>query len=359
MTVDAELITVPSRAHRHWRLVAIAVIGFVLGLELALGWHSLAAALSQLSAPRPAWLFGALAAELASMRAYARMQRRLLRSAGVNVPLVKHIALAYAAHSLSVTLPGGPAFSTSFNFKQMRRFGASPAVASWCIALSAILSASALTLVTVAGGLAAGGVPDWPRLAAYLVAGALLTVTAYRVARYPQALYRAARAVLATINRVRRRPAYQGHDRVTEFIDQVRSVRLHPAHATVAGFYAVANWLLDALCLWMSCRALGVNTITTSQLLVAYCAGMAAASIPIVPGGLGIIDSALILGLVTSGIRASSAIAVVVLYRIISLGFIIGTGWLIWLLIRSRNRASDSPAEFDDTGVVDVPTALE
>ncbi|ODU26446.1 MAG: hypothetical protein ABT15_25500 [Pseudonocardia sp. SCN 73-27] len=63
-------------------------------------------------------------------------------------------------------------------------------------------------------------------------------------------------------------------------------------------------------------------------------AGMAAGSITIIPGGLGIVDSALILGLVAAGIATPTAIAAVVLYRIISFGFVIGTGRLIWLLVR-------------------------
>jgi uncharacterized protein (TIRG00374 family) len=73
-------------------------------------------------------------------------------------------------------------------------------------------------------------------------------------------------------------------------------------------------------------------------LLLAYCAGMAAGTITIIPGGLGLIDSALILGLVTGGVPTSTAIATVVLYRIISLGFIVGVGWIMWLIIRRHNR---------------------
>ena len=50
------------------------------------------------------------------------------------------------SHDPEATLPGGPVFSTTFNFQQMRRFGASPAVASWCIALSGTLSTGAGSL---------------------------------------------------------------------------------------------------------------------------------------------------------------------------------------------------------------------
>jgi uncharacterized membrane protein YbhN (UPF0104 family) len=312
---------------RSWLRIGLTVVAAaVLGVELVLGWPALAAAFAQFRTPSPGWVAAAVLVEMASMRAYARMQRRLLRSAGIEVSLLRHVALAYAAHSLSVTLPGGPAFSTSFNFQQLRRFGASPAVASWCIALSGILSAGALALVTLLGGIAANGRPNWPALAGY----AVLFIAVALAVRFLGPLTRAVDAVVAV---VRRRPGTP----VADFVAQVRSVRLRPLHLSVAGAYAVANWLLDALCLYLSCLAIGASTITTTQLLIAYCAGMAAASIfPVIPGGLGIIDSALILGLVAGGLTAGTAIAAVVLYRLISLGFIIGTGWVSWLVIRRR-----------------------
>ena len=92
-------------------------------------------------------------------------------------------------------------------------------------------------------------------------------------------------------------------------------------------------------------QAVGARGINAVSLLIAYCAGMAAASVPIVPGGLGVVDGALILGLVAGGLPSSYAVAAVVLYRLVSFGFIIGLGWLFWLAIRAKygrpNPAAD------------------
>jgi putative heme transporter len=338
------VVSAPSHAGRRWwRLGLTVLVGALLLVELVLGWSSLVGALSRLRAPHIGWLVGALLAETASMRAYARMQRRLLRSAGIKVSLTRHIALAYAAHSLSVTLPGGPAFSTSFNFQQMRRFGASAAVASWAIALSGVLSAGALALISAVGAIVAGGTPHWTALGCYLAAAVGVFFAVRYFAKHPQALHRVAHAGVGLVNRARRRPVHHGRERVTGFIDQLLSVRPRAGHVTIAGWYAIANWLLDAVCLWMSCEAIDATRITTTQLLLAYCAGMAAAGLfPVIPGGLGVIDSALILGLVAGGLSAATAIAAVVLYRIISLGFIIGTGWVLWLIIRHRSRLEEA-----------------
>jgi uncharacterized membrane protein YbhN (UPF0104 family) len=281
---------------------------------------------------------GALVAEMASMGTYARMQRALLRGAGTTVSIQRHVVTAYAAHSLSATLPGGPVFSTTFNFQQMRRFGASSAVASWCIALGGVLSTGALVVIASVGGILARNSGSWRTLVGYGVGALVLAVGVRLLAVHPAWLDRPTRAFLGGVNRVRRRPADHGRDRLLGFIAQLRSVRVRPLSVAVAIVLAVANWLLDALCLWMCCVAVGADGLTATKLVIAYCAGMAAASIPIVPGGLGVVDGALILGLVAGGLSSSSAIAAVVLYRLISLGFIIGLGWLFWLLIRYRTR---------------------
>jgi len=257
------------------------------------------------------------------------------------VSILRHVALAYAAHSLSVTLPGGPAFSTRFNYQQMRRFGATPAVASWCIALSGILSAVALAVLTAAGAVASRGTPEWRTLVSLGVAVLLVTVGVRQLARHPGAVEPVTRAALARFNRLRRRPDAQGLHRIRRFVEQLRAARLRPTHAAAASTFALLNWLLDAVCLWMCFHAVGGGDIDATQLLLAFCAGMAAGTITLIPGGLGIIDSALIIGLVAGGVDTPTAIATVVLYRIISFGFIISAGWISWLIIRRNRRRLD------------------
>lgn len=337
----------PRLAYR----AVVVIVAVVLGVELALGWRSLADAVAHLRTPHLGWLAVALLTETGAMQAYARMQRHLLRSAGIRVSLLRHMALAYAAHSLSVTLPGGPAFSTALNYRQMRRFGASPAVASWCIALSGILSAAALAVITAFSAVTTDGVPEWHTVAGLAVATLLATLGARRLARHPESLTAITRPVLFLVNRLRRRPAEHGHDRIAGFLDQLRAARLTPGHGAGAVTFALLNWLLDAACLWFCCIAVGGAAISAGQLLLAFCAGMAAGTVTIVPGGLGIIDGALILGLMTGGIAAEVAIAAVVLYRVITLGFIIGVGWLSYLAIRppAENGPRRRPSEGDKT----------
>jgi hypothetical protein len=329
------------------RYAGIAAVSALLTTELVLGWSSLAGALRQLRTPHLGWLALAVVAELTAMSAYAHMQRRLLRSAGVRASNLDHVRLAYAAHSLNETLPGGPAFSTRLNYQQMRRFGASPAVASWAIALSGIMSAAALAAITVGGALWAGGATHWSHFLVLVGAAVLLVIGVRHVTRHPAAV----EAPLAAVNRLRRRPAADGLERIAGFLDQLRAARLRPAHGVAAAALALLNWLFDAACLWLCFNAVGEHPAASATTVLAFCAAMAAGSLTIVPGGLGIVDSALILGLIAGGVASPAAVATVVLYRVISFGFIMSLGWFFWLQIRLRtNRADASVVRVAATG---------
>ena len=108
----------------------------------------------------------------------------------------------------------------------------------------------------------------------------------------------------------------------------------------VAAVLAVLNWALDAVCLWLCFRAVSDEPVDVTQVLLAFCAGMAAGTLTIVPGSLGIIDNALILGLVTGGAATATAIAAVVLYRVITFGFLISVGWITWLVLDRRGPSA-------------------
>jgi uncharacterized membrane protein YbhN (UPF0104 family) len=332
---------------KWWRRgpVVAGIVVVILGVELYLGWPALAGALAHLRTPHWNWVAAALLVEIASMGTYARMQRALMRGAGTKISIRKHVATAYAAHSLSATLPGGPLFSTTFNFQQLRRFGASAAVASWCVALSGVLSTGALVVIGSAGGILTRNSGGWHSLVGYGVAALVIAFGVRLLAEHPHWLDRPVRLLLGGVNRVRRRPRGHGQDALLSFVEQLRAIRVHPANFGIAVVLALLNWLFDALCLWMCCVAVGAPGINATKLVIAYCAGMAAASVPIVPGGLGVVDGALILGLVAGGLPTSFAVAAVVLYRLVSFGFIIGAGWLVWLAIRAKHsRISPSSA---------------
>ena len=79
-----------------------------------------------------------------------------------------------------------------------------------------------------------------------------------------------------------------------------------------------------------------------------YVAGMTTASVPVAPGGVGVVDSAMTVSLFAWKVHATPALAVVVLYRLISLVLLGVVGWRCWPrgseLIIPRRRREDAEA---------------
>ena len=66
-----------------------------------------------------------------------------------------------------------------------------------------------------------------------------------------------------------------------------------------------------------------------SLLLLTYTAGKAASQLSLLLGGLGVVDAALVLTLVGGGIPTASAVATVLLYRLISLIGVVAVGCVV------------------------------
>src|SRR5207245_363081 len=63
----------------------------------------------------------------------------------------------YASNALSMTVPfAGAQLAVVFSYRQFRRRGLGQAITGWALAVSAILSMSALAVVIIAGSIASG-----------------------------------------------------------------------------------------------------------------------------------------------------------------------------------------------------------
>ena len=80
--------------------------------------------------------------------------------------------------------------------------------------------------------------------------------------------------------------------------------------------WAAANWLLDAAALWVFLRAFGTS-LNPINLVVAYGVAGVLAAIPITPGGLGVVETALPSLLVTFGAPAGAAGFTVLAWRLV------------------------------------------
>ena len=285
----------------------------------------------------------AIVLESASMAAFAIMLRRLLATGGASVGVRPMLATAYAANAMSVSVPlAGPGLATGFIFRRFTRQGADVPLAGWSLMAGGVASSAAAALVVVGGGLASGKI----LVAAVAVPGGVLAVAALamvaaatRRPRLRGALERPAAWTLRHGSRLLRRDVIDPRQTIRAWAERLGSLHLSPSGwMTVTGL-ALTNWLADAAVLAVSIRATGA-AVPWHDLLLIYGSGIAAQSLNITPGGLGVAEGTLSLALIATGLRASQALAAVLLYRLASFWLVAFAGWLVLLwLRRARHNA--------------------
>jgi uncharacterized protein (TIRG00374 family) len=319
------------RHRRALRLILGTLMVAMLGAEAVLVSPYVGHAVRSLSHPDPGWLLCALLAELASMGAAAQLHRRMLFAGGIRVPLRQMLVLTYAANAVSLTLPAGSALSSGYTFRRLRAWGASVPLASFTLISSCVLSTVSFGLLGLFGALLAG--TDHSDLAS-LVGGVAVAVgvglLARRLSRNPDALVHLSERALGRLNRLLRRDPDIGRGRVHRFVDELIQIRPRGRDWSAGIAFALVNWVADLACLIAACQAIGAHGATIELLVVAYLAGMAVSSLSLLPGGLGVVDAAMILALAHGGLDVASATATVVLYRLISFIFIAAVGWGMW-----------------------------
>ncbi|MFA9431871.1 YbhN family protein [Egicoccus sp. AB-alg2] len=81
--------------------------------------------------------------------------------------------------------------------------------------------------------------------------------------------------------------------------------------------WAAANWLLDVAVVVVLASTIGAGTPLTGVLL-AYIVAQLAASVPLTPGGVGIVETAMVGALVGAGAPAAAATVTVLGWRLVS-----------------------------------------
>jgi uncharacterized membrane protein YbhN (UPF0104 family) len=312
-----------------WRPLLAGAVLVLLAVEVTLAAPVLGGAVASLSRARVGWLATAVAAAALSMGLFAGTRRRLMAAAGVRVGLPDTLAAVYVANAMHQTMPGGAAFSAAYTYRWLRSRGADGATGSWTFAAGAVVSTAALAGLGVVGSLLVGDRDAILALAADGVVIAALAGVLLVLARRPGLLVTGGQRLLTPLNRLLRRPPEHGAVALEGLVARLRSVRPSRRDWTVALLFAVGNWVFDVACLAASAAALGVHGLTLSLLLVAYTAGMASSGLSPLPGGIGVVDTAMVVVLVAGGIPAATALPAVLLYRLISVAGVVVAGWLV------------------------------
>ncbi|HET9691870.1 MAG TPA: lysylphosphatidylglycerol synthase transmembrane domain-containing protein [Acidimicrobiales bacterium] len=288
-------------------------------------------AFSRLGHPAWGWLLVAVVFQASSMVAFARLQRWLLRCGGIRVRLRDMVEITLAGNALSTSIPGGAAFAAGWIWGQLRRRSVDRVLAGWVVLVAGALASFALFLYVVAGAFLAGSRGPvaplrWLGVALLAVAvAALAGVVA--VARSPR-LQRRWAARVAAADRARGWRPWLVRA-VDGFSARVRVVTPSPAAWLEALALAGWNWGADLATLVFTIYAVHAD-VPWRGVVIAYALTQISASIPITPGGLAVVEASLTALLTAYGMPATTAVTVVLLYRIISFWSLVPIGWASW-----------------------------
>ena len=126
---------------------------------------------------------------------------------------------------------------------------------------------------------------------------------------------------------------------------------MHPGPARWASAWGlqVLSWAGELVALFAAIAAVG-GTLPHEpsgwgRLVAIYGAAQLAGAIPIIPGGAGQVEAALVVGLVATGTDESTAIAASVAFRLMSHWLVVPVGWVCFVALRRRGADLPRPPD--------------
>ncbi|MGH3515259.1 MAG: lysylphosphatidylglycerol synthase transmembrane domain-containing protein, partial [Pseudonocardiaceae bacterium] len=355
-----------------WRRAAVVVVGLAAaGLATRVLFDSsdeLLTAADTLTSVRVWWVVAAVLVEVVSYAARGAASAVVLRRGGAVVGPMTMAAATLAGDAAAYCLPFGFAASGVVMVGVLRRRHVSAALAGWMFAVSSVFYVASITALTIVAVQIPGG--DNPISGLQTISIVLLVVLAlvgagYALLRRPAVRLRLVRALpsIRLPSRRLRPSASTLRARLSPYVSslrvgvrpyastlqaglrawarQLRTVRLTPVAGVAAFILMTVSWLTDVAVLALAFVALH-STPPWTGLLLAYCAGQIAASMPVTPGGIGVVEGSITLALVAFGGAETITMAAVLLYRLIAYWGCIPAGGLAWLALRGTSR---SPAK--------------
>jgi uncharacterized protein (TIRG00374 family) len=313
------------------------------GILHALGADNrdLGRAVGVLAHPWPAWIVLALALEVASYLSYALAQHRLVLATGERLSTGWLAALAVSAQALNNFLPAGYLAANILNFRELRRRALSAGQATWLLLTSSVLYIATLATLALIGSAFVGGQDGG--MISYLSIGAFVLAATLLVLLWALSRRAAGRRLkAAAASRDGQAPGVlrsRGGQALGSLLSSISQVRLSRGRLAGAVLLFAGCWMLDAACLIASFQAVDAP-LPWSGLLAAYCGAQLVSFLPITPGGIGLVEGSLTLGLAASGLGTVHVLSGVLLYRMISYWGTLPVGAAGYLVVRRTRPGS-------------------
>jgi len=340
----ADELSLPSSG-RSLKEIARYVIGAAIGaivLALLLGKRSeLASAWHQLGRANLGWIAAAVAAECVSLGTFACLQRRVLQLAGARLRWPPLALLTLANEAIANTVPGEPVVSSAYRYRFYRRYQVSEAGAGWTIFTILVAQAIGMSALLLLGVLIALLGSTGGRYTGVAVTGLVIVAAAAAVLVRRDLIL----ALLGAGARSVRRLAGQRHagtsglaGRVERTLARMGEIPLSASAGLSIIALATGVWFADFLCLVCGFGAIGAP-VPWDGVLLAYGVAQVVGTLPIVPGGLGIIEGSLAVILISYGAGHQAALDTAIIYRLISFWLAVAVGWISVGVIARRHRS--------------------
>jgi uncharacterized membrane protein YbhN (UPF0104 family) len=326
--------------------VALAVGVFALVLPRIASYGSVAHELAGVSS---AWAAGLAAAALLDVLTAALPWLAVLSQ----LSFLGALGFTQASTALTIVLPGGAPLGMAISFGFLRRLRVSRSQAAFAVALTGIWSQVTILVYPLIGALlvfATGRLSGSTAAIAGASGAAGLIIVGLAVAalRSPAAARRlgdgAARAACRTAPVLRRAPPNWSGEALLELRAEWLGILKRRWPTLTAA--TLANQLSAYLVFELSLRAVGISvaTLPVSETFLAWAVGRVISSLPLTPGGIGVVELGLIGTLVGFGAPHPHVVAGVLLYRglIIVPTLAVGTAALIGLRFKPVPTPNES-----------------
>jgi putative heme transporter len=314
-------------AKRGWRSIgqAVAIVAVALAMAAAI-WSqrsTIATGLHHVGELRWGWVAAASVIEVVSMVALALLYRELLLASGARLSVTWILAASYTANAICVAVPViGSGMASRQAYQRFRQGGADAGAASLALSVAGVVSAVTLATVATASALLSGnpGAAASGLVVAMAMVAAIVFLALQLHADAGRArLERLVAVVIRSSQKVTRRPKGLASDLARAVVAAVERMRLGTGRLARLALFGMVNWWADVACLTFATLAAGISGLSLGKILIVWAAGTGAATLSPTPAGIGAVEIAMVAAMAAVGVRDSSAVTAVLVYRIISL----------------------------------------
>jgi putative heme transporter len=335
----------PSRAVLRAALGVLFIAGvFIAVVPRIASYGKIAHRLGTISAP---WLVALAAAVLLDVFTTALPWKAVLPQ----ISWLGALGFTQASTATTFVLPGGAPLGMAVSFGLLRRLRVSPGEAGFAVALTGIWSQGMIFLYPLVGALLVFASGDLSKSTAVIAgasaaAGLLLVGAAFAVLRSQKSALRvgdiAGRFSTWVAKLIRQDPPVWNGERLARLRrERLSDLRRRWPSLTAA---TLANQLSTYLVFELSLRSVGVSVgeLPLSQSFLAWAIGRVISSLPLTPGGIGVVELGMIGTLVGFGAPHAKVVAAVLLYRaLIIVPTLVVGGFALLGFNRRPSTASD------------------